>query len=95
MKKKRKATIMITTEYPLPPSPGISRNIRSYPHKSIKSDRTRLSHNDRSRARYFPHHGIAPSLSLCFSFLANPSIVPVRLNFLVAFFQFDPAPTLP
>ena len=42
-----------------------------------------------------PPHEIVPSLSLCFSFLENPSIVPVRLNFFVAFLQFDPAPTAP
>jgi len=32
---------------------------------------------------------------LCFSLLANPSIVLVRLNFLVALLQFDSAPTPP
>src|SRR5579872_611284 len=39
--------------------------------------------------------GTTPSLSLCFSLFVNPSIVPERLNFLVAFLQFDSALPFP
>ena len=35
-------------------------------------------------------YGIPP-----LEFGENPSMVPVRLNFLVAFLQFDPAPIFP
>ena len=66
---------------------------RQFP--TIEVDFHSISNPPHPDERIAKPHGITPSLSLCFSFFANPSIVLVRLSFLVALFQFDSAPLLP
>jgi hypothetical protein len=92
-KNKWKPVIMIRVKWPPPPYQKVEvlNNIPLACPSPTENEKG-WAFSSHTRAFDPPHGGIAPSLSLCFSFLVNPSIVPVRLNFLVALFQFDPVP---